>query len=332
VENVLHVFCLQQPDCADGSTPAGGVIDVNGTLYGTASSGGNNGNGAVFSVGAASGLYTLLYTFLGDPDGSDPKAGVINITGTLYGTTGPGGVNNEGTVFSLVPGALSDKVLHSFGTSAACSAPFCKDVHADGVSPSARVIDIKGKLYGTTQYGGANNNSGTVFKIDSRNGAEYVLYSFCGKPNCEDGAKPVGGLIDVNGTLYGTTTQGGARDDGTIFSINEATGAETVLYSFGVGVGDGFNPMGRMVKINGTLYGTTLSGGNAQECFAGCGIVFAFDLNTKNESILYSFCPLTGCFDGEEPSAGLIDVNGTLYGTTAAGGTNSEGTVFSITP
>lgn len=92
-----------------------------------------------------------------------------------------------------------------------------------------------------------------------------------------DGANPEVGLTNVKGTLYGTTTFGGANNDGTIFSIT-TTGQEQVLYSF-AGGSDGALPEAGLINVNGTLYGTTESSGRyGCRHHDGCGTVFAFAL------------------------------------------------------
>ena len=115
----------------------------------------------------------MLYSFCSAAnctDGGRPAAGLIEDTaGNLYGTTSLGGTNSGGTVFK-VNSTGNETVLYSF-----CSAANC----TDGQAPSGGLIeDSAGNLYGTTSGGGAHNNSGTVFKVDST-GKETVLYSFC---------------------------------------------------------------------------------------------------------------------------------------------------------
>jgi uncharacterized repeat protein (TIGR03803 family) len=78
--------------------------------------------------------------------------------------------------------------------------------------------------------------------------------------------------------------------------------------------------------VKGTLYGTTLYGGNVE----GDGTVFALDLNTGKETVLYSFCSQQNCADGATPDASLINVKDTLYGTTFYGGSYGYGTVFAL--
>jgi uncharacterized repeat protein (TIGR03803 family) len=207
----------------------------------------------------------------------------------------------------------AESVLHSFTE------------NLDGAEPWAALINVDGTFYGTTHLGGASN-SGTVFKI-SRSGTETVVYSFKGG---SDGAGPVAGLVDVNGALYGTTGVGGTGTScyescGTVFKMT-FSGAETVLYNF-KGGSDGNDPWGVLTNVGGTLYGTTYAGGGSG-CYGGygCGTVFKITAS-GTESVIHSF---TGAWDGATPRAGLLDVNGTLYGTTYAGGKHGVGTVFSI--
>jgi uncharacterized repeat protein (TIGR03803 family) len=271
--------------------------------------------------------YTVIYSFKGRTgDGAEPHAGLINVNGTLYGTTDYGGANCSrrgcGTVFSIATSG-TENVLHSFGGAG----------ERDGKYPQAGLLNVKGTLYGTTYYAGAYHpaGDGTVFAI-SASGKETVLHSFAGDRS--DGALPEAGLIDVNGTLYGTTKGAGAHGVGTVYAIT-TSGKETVLYSFG-GSRDGADPEARLVNLKGTLYGTTYNGGRAH-CRVtrdGCGTVFAITTSGK-ETVLHRF---GGSGDGYFPLAGLIDVKGTLYGTTSIGGGNGLdcrfgcGTVFSITP
>jgi uncharacterized repeat protein (TIGR03803 family) len=209
-------------------------------------------------------------------------------------------------------------IIHPFGR-----------LTGDGTKPAADLIDVKGTLYGTTVKGGSHNE-GTVFSITT-SGEETVLYSF-GGPN--DGRWPVAALLDVNGTLYGTTSAGGALGYGTVFKITPS-GAETVLHSFGIDsryhISNGSVPEAGLINVNGTLYGTTVHGG-AHSCDTGyysCGTVFSITTSGKYK-LLHSFGK--GNEDGTLPEAALLDVGGTLYGTTSQGGELRSGTIFSITP
>jgi uncharacterized repeat protein (TIGR03803 family) len=272
--------------------------------------------------------YSLLHSFGSSGDGTNPYASLLNVKGTLYGTTEYGGANRDGTIFSITTSG-TEKVLYSFQGG------------ADGSYPEAGLLNVKGTLYGTTDEGGAdcsfNGGCGTVFSI-TPSGAEKVLYRFKNDP---DGAYPVAGLVNVKGTLYGTTTEGGVdKCDrglvacGTVFRIT-TEGKEKVLHSFGSSA-DGANPWAGLINVNGMLYGTT-AGGGANYCgsgIGGCGTVFSIT-PSGTETVRYSF--KGAAVDGDQPTADLVNVNGILYGTTQFGAARTTrsvpgyGTVFSVT-
>jgi uncharacterized repeat protein (TIGR03803 family) len=318
-EKVVHSFV----GGSGGSYPVSGLLAVNGTLYGTTAGnavyGSQNGNGTVFSLTPSGANFQVLHTFSGSGDGAYPMAGLVDVNGTLYGTTAQGGAYGNGTVFSISTSGV-EAVLHSF------------DYDPDGENPLAGLIDANGTLYGTTQFGG--RGGGTVFSITT-SGAESVLYSFQ-KP--ADGAHPVSGLVPINGTLYGTTPEGGAYGEaGTVFSVNISNGNEVVLHSFDNDGSDGANPMDGMIAVKGALYGTTQNGGAG-----GVGTIFRIT-TSGTETVLHSF-GYDYANDGAYSHAALLDVKGKLFGTTPAGGISEPscsksasqdcdyGTVFALTP
>ena len=300
-EHVLHRFDRHP----HGRHPCAGLIDMGDTLYGTTVHGGKYHGGTVFSISTA-GKERMLHSFAGgSSDGADPYASLVDVSGTFYGTTFYGGPHNAGTIFSIsTAGAVH--VLFSFGK------------RFDGASPVASLVDAGGKLYGTTLFGG-RYGGGTVFST-STTGKEHRLHSF-GSTSL-DGQWPSAGLINVEGTLYGTTEEGGAYAAGTVFSITTG-GTEQVLHSFGSG-SDGSVPTGGLIEVSGALYGTAFEGGAY-----GAGTVFSIT-TSGTEQVLHSFGDGS---DGKAPWAGLTDVNGTLYGTTETGGyPYNDGTIFALSP
>lgn len=254
--------------------------------------------------------YRVLFSFgrfvYGDR-GAKPAAGLINLGGTLYGTTLLGGANDHGTVFSITKGG-SEQVLYNFsGVS-------------DGSDPSAALTSANDLLYGTASGGGNSLGYGTVFSLDTTGKNFRVLHTFAGG---SDGADPMAGLLLARGWLYGTTLQGGSGSTGkgTLFAIRASDGKERVLHRFSGG-SDGGEPMAPLVYVNGKLYGTTSGGGAGLQ-----GTVFSLSINTSHERILHAF----NGSDGASPQAGLlITKSGTLVGTTVGGGAHGQGTVFSI--
>jgi uncharacterized repeat protein (TIGR03803 family) len=192
---------------------------------------------------------------------------------------------------------------------------------SDGDAPLAGLaMDAEQNLYGTASSGG-QYGGGVVFKA-TRAGKEMVMHSF-GK--AADGSSPEGSLIlDASGNLYGTTFSGGTAGAGTVFKIS-TKGKESILYSFAGGA-DGANPVsGLAMDASGNLYGTTSAGGAYS-----AGTVFEVSASGQH-TVLYSFGSIAN--DGTDPVAGVtLDTQGNLYGTAAAGGLYSYGTVFELSP
>jgi len=318
---VLHTF---HGGPNDGAAPWGVLVrDGAGNFYGTTTSGGTGrgfctnygGCGTAFKFNK-SGEKIWLHSFT-FPKGWSPETGLLRgAAGALYGTTYGGGDTSCysagcGTVFALSPTG-KETVLHKFTGD------------PDGMSPAEEqplVEDASGSLYGTTYLGG-EYGIGSVFKIDKA-GTETVLYSFTGY---SDGCYPDGVILDAAGNLYGVAASGGiAFGDsgyGVVFEL-EAGGTFSVLHTFASG-SDGANPDSLVFDSKGNLFGTTAHGGGG-ECFLGCGTVFELSPQSGggwSESVLYAFCSLSGCVDGEEPGSGplAIDAAGNLYGTTIGGG------------
>jgi|HubBroStandDraft_6_1064221.scaffolds.fasta_scaffold01690_10 uncharacterized repeat protein (TIGR03803 family) len=246
--------------------------------------------------------YAVMHSFAGGlTDGSDPLGGlVVDSSGNMYGTTGHGGEFNGGTIFKL-DSAGNETVLYSFTG------------ESDGNLPQGNLFrDPDGNLYGTASEGGAATCAcGTIFRLDTSN-LLTPLYTFqAGK----DGSQPSGGLVSINGVLYGTTQFGGnagcngSLGCGTIFKVTKG-GKETVLYRF-TGQADGFEPSALIRDSAGNVYGVTIAGtGNY-------GTLFKLD-TANHFTVLYAF---TGRTDGAGPSGRLIqDVNGNIHGVTQGGG------------
>lgn len=207
------------PD-TEGSLVSVSLLAYGGALYGVASGGGKLGKGTLFKVDPNAGAVTVLYTFQGGSDGSEPS-GLVQSGGALYGTTALGGGGTTagcypqgcGTVFTFDLQTGAETVLHRF------------DRRRLGRNPEAGVIFVGGYLYGTSE-GAAKAcrvlGCGIVFRLNPRTGAETVLYRFTGG---SDGGVPAGALIYAGGALYGTTRFGGAF----VCSDNGGAGCGTVF-------------------------------------------------------------------------------------------------------
>ena len=221
----LYSFC-SQAGCPEGYYPVAGlVLATDGSFYGTSYYGGitnsacSAGCGTIFKL-TPLGSLTTLYSFCAQggscSDGATPWAGLVQgRDGNFYGTTPYGGADGDyGTAFKITPaGTLT--TLHSFNLT-------------DGATPYAALVQATdGNFYGTTSDGGANlgcnssyNGCGTLFRI-TRDGVLTTLHSF----DLIDGSNPDGGLLQhTDGSFFGTTSQGGNSENGTVFSLSMGFG------------------------------------------------------------------------------------------------------------
>ncbi len=281
-----------------------------------------------------------LYTF-GDFDGQVPF-GALTYFGAasgapydgvspLYGVTELGGYNENGVVFALSPKgrAWNQSVLYRFCATGNCS---------DGSTPENIVVASPQKIYGSTIRGGAACGCGTIFELDALRTSNKgpwqhkTLHEFCEQAGgCTDGVSPTGNLVlDSEGNIFGTTARGGNADNGTIFEVvpGGARASESVLYRFCAldDCQDGSFPEGGLTMgSDGTLFGTTVEGGN----FHDDGEVFSFA--DSQLTVLYAFCPGQSCTDGEEPQwPVLLNSGGELFGVAGTG--DATGLVFELSP
>jgi uncharacterized repeat protein (TIGR03803 family) len=135
------------------------------------------------------------------------------------------------------------------------------------------------------------------------------------------------GLVESDGLLWGTTRNDGTYGGGTLFKLDPATGAETVVHNFGGAKGDGAQPYGNLLKMGKALYGVT---SYTTAAGLGSGTVFKVNPATGTETVVHSFGGFSG--DGANP-VGLAASGGALFGTTFLGGAYDEkGTVFRLNP
>jgi uncharacterized repeat protein (TIGR03803 family) len=302
-------------------------MDAAGNLFGTAGAGGAKNHGVAFELKPdarkTDWKYRKLYAFchlLDCADGSWPKGSVIlDTAGSIYGATSYSAGLESGNIFRLgADGSFT--LLVEFSTDsglmgltyagASSGAPY------DGTSP----------LYGTL--------STNVFSL-TPNGGTWTLgdvYDFCAKPACSDGMTAIATpLLDGSGKLFGTTVDGGFSFNGVLYRLSARQGRlwkEETLHSFcsNDSCADGAQPAASLVQdASGTLIGTAPSGGKS-----GQGVVFAHTRAGRFD-VLYSFCAQNACADGAVPEAGVtLNGAGEIFGTTTAGGTAGEGTIFKL--
>jgi uncharacterized repeat protein (TIGR03803 family) len=248
----LHEFAI-----SDGAVPQAGLVQAtDGNFYGTTFSGGGGpgcggiGCGTVFRMTPA-GEVVVLHTFPGGVDGGSPQTSLIQAAdGSFYGTTLLGGELNGGIIFRITP--LGDFTsLHGFGSL------------TEGFNARELIQAPDGYFYGTTKEGFGRGcggfGCGTVFKM-APNGSVETLHAFTGNP---DGAIPYAGLtLAADGTLYGTTSEGGSVSGGTVFHLDPILCRDTLTLGFSGGT----------LNLGFTLKSTTPTTWSSWAIFSG-GIV-----------------------------------------------------------
>lgn len=289
-----------------------------GAIYGTTRAGiVQSTSGTIFKINLDGTGFAVMHSFGGNAFG--PRTGVIEASdGALYGTTNTGGAFGYGTLYRINKDGTGFSLVHSFQ---------CGDASTDGCIPFSSLIEgSDGRLYSTaTARAPLSRDDGLVFAIDKDGTGYSIVHAFrCGGPGC----LPETPLIEASdGALYGTTNGGGAFGAGTVFRTNQDGSGFAVLHDFECGATSGCLPDGGglIEASDGKLYGTTSRGG----AFDG-GTAFAVDKNGTGFTSLHSFECGLGLTNCGPPHRLLEASDGALYGTTARGGVNAEGTVFRI--
>jgi uncharacterized repeat protein (TIGR03803 family) len=328
----LYSLCGKQ-NCTDGQFPDGQLLNVGGTLYGTAAMGGKyNNDGVVFALKPKAGQYdySVIHDFCknsGCPDGATSVSDLIaDVNGNLYGTAGLGGKHKKGVVFSLTKNGSgwTYKVLHSF-----CGQSNC----ADGEKP-ATGLSYQGQaggaawnktspLFGTTTVGGVHGN-GVVFEL-TLNGSQW---SYTVIHDIISGQFANAPLVDTAGNLFINSALGGSHDGGNLYKLDSGIWHETTIHNFCAETNctDGYQPQGRLaLDSNGNVFGVTFQGGAANS-----GVVFEHP-TAGGYSVVYNFCSAGSCADGGGATGLTFVGGGTFFGATQIGGANNGGTVFKLT-
>ncbi len=276
---------------ANGGYPQGSLTLSGSTLYGMTSSGGQYGDGNIFSVPVTGGTPTILSSFNG-VNGNSPLGNLtLSADGsTLYGMTQFGGMYGDGNIFSIpVTGGTPTNLL-SFNDTNGANPTGSLTLRADGST-----------LYGMTQFGGMYGD-GNVFSIPVTGGTPTNLLSF----NGTNGDDPTGSLTLSGSTLYGMTSGGGVDGQGNIFSISTSGSGFQNLLSFN-GTSGAF-PNGDLTLSGSTLYGMTFGGG-----LDGQGNIFSIPVTGGTPTNLLSF----NGTNGDTPLGSLTLSGSTLYGMTS---------------
>jgi uncharacterized repeat protein (TIGR03803 family) len=272
---IIHSFCAKA-NCTDGNVPETGLAyagqasgarwDESSPLFGTTAYGGANNKGLAYELvpNGSGWTYKVLHGFNPPEKSASPGPLLVDSSGNLFGVTYFGGKYDAGALYKLAAGTWKETTLHNFCAETNCT---------DGAAGVGRLtMDAAGNLFGAANYGGsgahcADPESGCGVVFERPPGGPYtVIYNFCSKSNCKDGSYPLAGLImDADGTLYGTTDEGGSGGGGTAFTLTHAAAwTERVLYGFcGLqNCTDGSEPAASLtLDKKGNVFGTTSTGG-----------------------------------------------------------------------
>ncbi len=276
------------------------------TVFGSASFGGSNGYGALYSCDSKTGKISFLHNF-NQAEGVYPNGVYADKSGVIYGTTQTGGKYKLGTIFEYIPSAKYFSVLHSF------------DSLIDSGQPVGCITRFSdGKFYGLVDPIKKTPGFGRLFKFDPLSNKDSICFTFNG-PNGKYGTS---NLIQAsNSLLYGVTSSGGKYNYGVLFSYNIVTGKDSVVIDFD-SITNGSNPWSYFIQAaNGLLYGFTNKGGSHNK-----GVLLSYNPITGKDSVLIQFNGKNGAYPYASP---IIGPNGMLYGTTDSGGISGKGVLFS---
>ena len=322
---LLHHFA-GQPN--DGQWPHGSLFFQNDTLYGITWAGGcdwaacpnrdSTGCGTLFSHKTDGSDYNVFKKCAcgGEDDyASLPNAHFISDGNWLYSTASTGsssGGESGGAVFAVQPDGTGFTLLHSFEE-------FNVD---DGFQPSAGLVLEDGVLYGTTFFGGkyGDHGLGTVFSIRTDGSDFTTLHHFSGHP--DDGESCGSTPILAYGQLYGVTMNGGAHNNGVIFSMRQDGSDYQVLHHFTVDEG---GAMEGVILVEGRLYGVTNPPGHSETS----GVIYSLRMDGSDYKVLYRFDYPEG-LDGYWVDGRLLLAGDTLYGLASHGGNTGHGVIFAF--
>ncbi len=246
-----------QSSGGDGQRPRAGLVEASdGFLYGTTSAGGTSGGGTIFKLGKNGSGYAIIKHFAGGMEGSAPAGSLIQGSdGALYGATTRDGSNGVGVVFRINPDGAQFGILAQLP---GMNPLFGGELAPPNPGPLLEASD--GRLYGVSCDGGSG--AGIIYRLNKDGTAFTVLRAFQNQ-SFESGRTPVGGLTEgADGLLYGCTAEGGTTGLGFSFRISRDGSFFETLRQFSGIAGDGATPRGGFAKdVDGTLYGTTSSGG-----------------------------------------------------------------------
>ena len=275
------------------------MVEANGKLYGTITSGGNNQSGVLFEYNPTSNSYNVKFHF-GTTNGVNPAGHLMLASnGKIYGTTMSGGTADRGTLFEYTPGASSITVKYNF------------QFAAEGRQPRGRMIEsASGILMGICEGGGILNG-GTIYEYNLSTSTHTNKANFI----ATTGGNPQGGLMKANnGKIYGLTTNSGTNGKGTLYEYEPTNATLTAKVHF-AGINGDVGTTNLKQLPNGKLYGSTIYGGVSSG--SGYGNIFEYDIIKDSiSSKKYGY----GDNVGRYPAGDLVETSSGTYLLLMSGG------------
>ncbi|MBL0045685.1 MAG: hypothetical protein IPP33_15190 [Flavobacteriales bacterium] len=299
-------------DEASGWGPEGGLcLAPNGLLYGMTTYGGEAvpAAGTLFTIDPATGTFTKLIDFNITNGGYNQGALIVGADGLLYGAA-YGGTAGGGSIFRVDPTTNAYTELYALTQS------------VDGAGINSRLLQTPdGLLYGAASQGGANFESGTLFRYDIANDVFTKLHDFDG---ADGGRTPYGGLCQAeNGWLYGTTFEGGTGNSGIIYKYDPVNDEFEKVFDFEDA--DGANCWNTLVNAGPDLLAGAVGTGGLNSA----GFLFTLVPSTDTFTLVNSFAVA----NGSGPVGSLVaGAGGPLYGTATLGGASFYGTLYRFDP
>jgi uncharacterized repeat protein (TIGR03803 family) len=313
---IMHDF---YQNSTDGAYPVGTLAQSGNMLYGmTYNGGGPTQNGTIFKITTNGYNYEVIHRFIGgSDDGRLPCGSVTSWGNILYGMTKYGGIGDNGVIFAIYTDGTGYTNLYHFTVSGGGANPL-GDVLIEYAYPLGIPWPIA--LYGMTSAGGTSG-LGVIFKYNLDGSGYTVLHNFTGGGS--DGANPQGSLTMVGDRLFGMTLNGGANNQGVVFSMKKDGSDLQLLAGFGGNPQSPMFPEGSLTAVGSTLYGFTSGGGVYTR-----GTVFSVKTNAADWTTILSI----GSAEGH-PVGQPVVMGNSLYGMFATGGTVSPATggVFRVT-
>ena len=257
------------------------VPDGLGYFWGSTMRGGTKETGTIFKYHLATGVLTTVVEMPDAPDAQTPSA-ILEYAltsdgkGGWWGSTMHGGKADCGTIFKVKGDTGELTTVVEF-----------PEYHGGRKPTGSLVSDGQGFIWGMCSQGG-QEYGGTVFKVDATPGALTTVVEFTREPGSNLGACPQATLVDDGqGFLWGSTTEGGSGDGGTLFKIDITSGVLTTVVEFHRDESrhKGYEPVGALTSYGqGAFLGTTMHGGKRD-----AGTVFKVDVKTGVLTTLVEF-------------------------------------------